>query len=127
MELWQGLSELQGKYNGKGFEVFAFPCNQFGKQEPAPAPEVKKFAEGRGFKGPVFGKVEVNGANGALIPRQLNMQDVLGSIRGVLLQAYGHISEAKYMGLGLTRFPATQSPLNWRRYSLHVREDSGKA
>ncbi len=37
---------------------------QFGKQEPADNPAIKKFAEGKGFTGPVFAKIDVNGANG---------------------------------------------------------------
>ena len=39
---------------------------QFGKQEPADNPEVKKFAEGKGFTGPVFAKVDVNGPKGLI-------------------------------------------------------------
>ena len=31
---YKGLAELQEKYKRKGFEVLAFPCNQFGAQEP---------------------------------------------------------------------------------------------
>ena len=31
---YKGLAELQDKYKRKGFEVLAFPCNQFGSQEP---------------------------------------------------------------------------------------------
>ena len=37
---------------------------QFGKQEPADNPEIKKFAEGKGFMGPVFAKIDVNGPKG---------------------------------------------------------------
>jgi glutathione peroxidase len=28
------LSQLHDEFHGKGFEVLAFPCNQFGAQEP---------------------------------------------------------------------------------------------
>eukprot|EP00854_Cymbomonas_tetramitiformis_P011809 gene11809-13942_t len=50
-------------YVGKGFEVLAFPCNQFGGQEPAPEAEVKAFAQGFGVKFPMFSKIDVNGNN----------------------------------------------------------------
>ena len=41
------------------------PCVlQFGKQEPADNPDIKKFAEGKGFTGPVFAKIDVNGPTG---------------------------------------------------------------
>jgi glutathione peroxidase len=43
--------------------VLAFPCNQFGGQEPGSNPEIKAFAERKGFKGPMFAKTDVNGSN----------------------------------------------------------------
>lgn len=63
----QGLSELQNKYGG--LEVLAFPCNQFGAQEPGDSKSIKSFAAAKGFKGPLFAKVDVNGSNGAHRPR----------------------------------------------------------
>lgn len=41
-----------------GFEILAFPCNQFGGQEPGSNPEIKQFACTR-FKAefPIFDKV----------------------------------------------------------------------
>mmetsp|Transcript_5779 Transcript_5779/g.6643 ORF Transcript_5779/g.6643 Transcript_5779/m.6643 type:complete len:122 (-) Transcript_5779:707-1072(-) len=50
-------------YKSKGFEVLAFPCNQFGGQEPASEEEIKEFTAGFGVTFPLFGKVEVNGDN----------------------------------------------------------------
>lgn len=47
----------------RGFEVLAFPCNQFGGQEPGTAAEIRKFVSGYGVKFPVFGKIDVNGPN----------------------------------------------------------------
>eukprot|EP00747_Dinoflagellata_sp_TGD_P181459 gnl/TRDRNA2_/TRDRNA2_35304_c0_seq1.p2 gnl/TRDRNA2_/TRDRNA2_35304_c0~~gnl/TRDRNA2_/TRDRNA2_35304_c0_seq1.p2 ORF type:complete len:111 (+),score=28.80 gnl/TRDRNA2_/TRDRNA2_35304_c0_seq1:247-579(+) len=50
-------------------KIVAFPCNQFGRQEPGAAQEIRKFAEGYGLKvntGGAFSlmeKVDVNGAN----------------------------------------------------------------
>ncbi|HZV09292.1 MAG TPA: glutathione peroxidase, partial [Novosphingobium sp.] len=31
---YKGLEALWRRYGGQGFEVIAFPCNQFGGQEP---------------------------------------------------------------------------------------------
>lgn len=41
-----------------GFEILAFPCNQFGGQEPGSNPEIKQFACTK-FKAefPIFDKV----------------------------------------------------------------------
>jgi glutathione peroxidase-family protein len=41
----------------------AFPCNQFGKQEPKPEAEIKTFVESKfNVKFPMFAKIDVNGA-----------------------------------------------------------------
>ena len=34
---YEGLEELFQQYREQGFEVLAFPCNQFGQQEPGEA------------------------------------------------------------------------------------------
>ncbi|OAE29039.1 hypothetical protein AXG93_146s1130 [Marchantia polymorpha subsp. ruderalis] len=62
-------TELTGLYNGlrdKGLEILAFPCNQFGGQEPGTNEQIKEFACSR-FKAefPIFDKVDVNGPNTA--------------------------------------------------------------
>ncbi|VFQ79605.1 unnamed protein product [Cuscuta campestris] len=60
------LSHLYEKYKSQGFEILAFPCNQFGGQEPGSNEEIKQFACTR-FKAefPIFDKVDVNGPNTA--------------------------------------------------------------
>lgn len=60
------LTELYNKYKDKDFEILAFPCNQFGSQEPGTNDEIKDFACTR-YKAefPIFDKVDVNGPNTA--------------------------------------------------------------
>lgn len=41
----------------------AFPCNQFGKQEPGTHEEIVEFVSKYGVTFDLFSKVEVNGAN----------------------------------------------------------------
>ncbi|KXG31059.1 hypothetical protein SORBI_3004G290100 [Sorghum bicolor] len=62
------LSQLYEKYKDQGFEILAFPCNQFGGQEPGTNEEIVQFACTR-FKAeyPIFDKVDVNGDNTAPI------------------------------------------------------------
>ncbi|KAK9824878.1 hypothetical protein WJX74_002509 [Apatococcus lobatus] len=60
---YQGLSELHDKYKSKGFEILAFPCNQFGSQEPGTAGEIKSFAANRGAKFQIANKIDVNGTS----------------------------------------------------------------
>ena len=61
---YQGLQELYERYKDRGFTVLAFPCDQFGHQEPGNDKEIQSFCEtnyGVGF--PLFSKIEVNGPN----------------------------------------------------------------
>ena len=41
---YTSLMELYNRYEAQGFEILAFPCNQFGKQEPLSESEIKKYA-----------------------------------------------------------------------------------
>ncbi|XP_009601150.1 putative glutathione peroxidase 5 [Nicotiana tabacum] len=76
------LTELHNKYKDKGFEVLAFPCNQFLKQEPGTSEEAQQFACTR-FKAeyPIFQKVRVNGPDAAPVYQFLksNKGGFLGS------------------------------------------------
>ncbi len=57
-----GLQELYRKFNARGFEVLAFPCNQFNGQEPGNADVIGQFCSLLyNVTFPVFAKVEVNG------------------------------------------------------------------
>ncbi|KAL5995868.1 hypothetical protein ACLOJK_025940 [Asimina triloba] len=60
------LTELHDRLKGKDFEILAFPCNQFLKQEPLSSEAVKEFACTR-FRAeyPVFQKICVNGPKAA--------------------------------------------------------------
>jgi glutathione peroxidase len=53
---------LQQENKSKGFTVLAFPCNQFGAQEPGTDAEIHEFATSKfGVEFPMFSKIEVNG------------------------------------------------------------------
>ncbi|EPB79005.1 glutathione peroxidase [Ancylostoma ceylanicum] len=56
------LKELLDKYKSQGLEVAAFPCNQFGGQEPACELDIKNFvADKFKFEPDLYAKVDVNG------------------------------------------------------------------
>ena len=60
---YKGLEELYKKYEGK-LEVLAFPCNQFGSQEPGSEEEIQGFCSTTfSTTFPLFSKIEVNGDN----------------------------------------------------------------
>ena len=59
---YEGLEALWRKYRDRGFEVIAFPCNQFGAQEPGDAAEIAEFCKvNYDVSFPLMAKVEVNG------------------------------------------------------------------
>jgi glutathione peroxidase len=58
-----GLQSLYETYRGRGFEVLAFPCNQFGKQAPGTNAEIGEFCSLKYHTTfPQFAKIDVNGA-----------------------------------------------------------------
>jgi glutathione peroxidase len=60
---YAGLQDLYSQYHAKGLEVLAFPCDQFGHQEPGSDAEIRKFCETKfRVSFPIFAKIDVNGA-----------------------------------------------------------------
>lgn len=59
---YEGLEKIYKKYKDKGFEILAFPCNDFGHQEPGTNDEIKQFCKSKydvTFK--LFDKIKVLG------------------------------------------------------------------
>ena len=61
---YTGLELLHQTFSTRGFSVLAFPCNQFGSQEPGTHEEIATFCETQfGVTFPMMAKIEVNGDN----------------------------------------------------------------
>jgi glutathione peroxidase len=61
---YEQLESLHDKYKEKGLAILAFPCNQFGRQEPGSAEEIREFCtQNYGVTFDLFSKVDVNGEN----------------------------------------------------------------
>jgi glutathione peroxidase len=59
---YKGLEKMYQTYKNAGFQVLAFPCNQFGQQEPGSAAEIQTFCEvNYHITFPLFEKIAVNG------------------------------------------------------------------
>lgn len=59
---YTGLQNLQEQFGPRGFEVLAFPCDQFGHQEPGSDAEIAGFCDlNYGVTFPLFAKIDVNG------------------------------------------------------------------
>jgi len=78
---YSGLVEL---YNGLAstemLKILAFPCNQFGDQEPDECPVIKKFAQDKGAEFTVMDKIDVNGPNANMVYKYLKKEAGVGSI-----------------------------------------------
>lgn len=59
---YEGLEALYRQYKDKGLTILAFPCNQFGAQEPGNAEEIANFCSlTYDVTFPVLAKIDVNG------------------------------------------------------------------
>jgi len=72
---YDDLEKLYEKYKDQGFEILAFPCNQFGNQEPGNNEEIKSFCTlNYNITFPIFDKVDVNGDNTHPVYKYLKSQ-----------------------------------------------------
>ncbi|CAJ2676589.1 unnamed protein product [Trifolium pratense] len=105
------LTQLYDKYKSKGLEILAFPCNQFGGQEPGSLEEIQNTVCTR-FKAefPIFDKVDVNGDTAAPIYKYLK------SSKGGLFGDGIKWNFAKFLvdknGNVVDRYAPTTSPLS---------------
>ena len=60
---YAGLQALQETYGSQGFSVLAFPCNDFGAQEPGSVEEIQQFCSTTyGVNFPIYAKVAISAA-----------------------------------------------------------------
>jgi glutathione peroxidase len=74
---YKGLEEIYRKYNSSGFEVLAFPCNDFGGQEPGTNDEIKAFCSSNynvTFK--LFDKIKVLGKDKSSLYERLTNNSI---------------------------------------------------
>lgn len=79
---YEGLEKLYKEFGGKGLEIIAFPCNQFGAQEPGDPEEIKNFCTlNYKVSFPLMAKTDVNGDNAAPLWKHLKSEKsgLLGS------------------------------------------------
>lgn len=80
---YEGLEALYEQYKDKGLVVLGFPCNQFGKQEPGSAKEIREFCSSK-YKVTfdMFEKVEVNGDKACDLYKYLTNVDTKPAEKG---------------------------------------------
>lgn len=106
---YKELVTVYNKYTSQGFEVLAFPCNQFGAQEPGSDAEIKAFAEKYGAKFPMFSKIDVNGPNVA--PLYKYLKEAQGGLLPDIKWNFGKFLVDKE-GKAVNRYAPTDSPLS---------------
>ncbi len=74
---YEGLEKLYKTYNSQGFEILAFPCNDFGGQEPGTNEEIKTFCSSNyGVTFQLFDKVKILGKDKSALYERLTNNDV---------------------------------------------------
>jgi glutathione peroxidase len=59
---YKDLQTLYEEFHSRGLEILAFPCNQFGGQEPGTPQQIEDFCSTKfGITFPIFQKIDVNG------------------------------------------------------------------
>ena len=59
---YKDLQTLYEEFHSRGLEILAFPCNQFGGQEPGTSQQIEEFCSTKfGITFPIFQKIDVNG------------------------------------------------------------------
>jgi glutathione peroxidase len=77
---YEGLQKIYETYSSKGFEILAFPCNDFGKQEPGTNEEIKEFCSSKynvTFK--LFDKIKVLGEDKSPLYEVLTTNEATGT------------------------------------------------
>lgn len=96
---YAGLQALYEKYKDRGLVVLAFPCNQFGHQEPGEESAIKNFCSDTfGITFPVMGKIDVNGEDAHPLYRELKKarggllgDDIKWNFTKFLVDREGHV------------------------------------
>ncbi|KNC46968.1 glutathione peroxidase [Thecamonas trahens ATCC 50062] len=104
------LVTLHEKLRDRNFNILAFPCNQFGGQEPGTNEEILEFVARYNVQFPLFDKIDVNGSNAAPLYRYLKAQSstlfmtrVKWNFETFVVDADGHV---------VSRHLPTVSPLS---------------
>jgi len=98
---YNGLQELYAKYKDKGFELLAFPCDQFGHQEPGDDDEIKEFCElNYGVDFPLFSKIELKSKKGGLLGDSIkwNFTKFLVDKQGNVIERYAPTTPPERIG-----------------------------
>jgi len=76
---YAGLEDIYKEFQSKGFEILAFPCNDFGGQEPGTNEQIQTFCTANyGVTFKLFDKIKVLGADKSPLYQLLTDNSVTG-------------------------------------------------
>lgn len=107
---YEQFVELFDKYSeSKGLRILAFPCNQFGGQEPGDSEKICNFAKSKGVKFDLFEKINVNGPKSHPLWNYLKEQIPSPKGKAIKWNFTKFIIDEK--GQPVERFPSNKKPL----------------
>jgi glutathione peroxidase len=107
---YKGLQEIYEKFRDRGFVVLAFPCNQFGLQEPGTNQEIANFCETiYHVTFPVMKKVNVNGGDSHPLYKDLKAETPGLAGKGPILWNFTKFLVDR-SGQVVKRFAPTRTP-----------------
>ena len=104
---YSGLQKLYEQYKDQGFEILAFPCNDYGQQEPDSTDKIQAFCSSRfSVTFPLFDKVHAKGSDQHPLYQTLTNSvapqgDVAWNFEKFLISKTGEV---------VARFPSAVSP-----------------
>jgi len=113
---YEALEAAYRKYKDRGFEVLAFPANEFGAQEPGTEAEIKDFCSTKyDVTFPLFAKIVVKGDNQHPLYAELTRE------RPEAVKLPGTDFRGKLVGYGVT--PGGPSEILWNFEKFLVSRD----
>ena len=77
------LNEMYNEFNGQGFEILDFPCNQFGGQAPGTTEEITEVCRSKWLVPyTIFDKIDVNGENASPLFEYLKNEQPFTDLKG---------------------------------------------
>ncbi|MDB4942167.1 MAG: Glutathione peroxidase family protein [Labilithrix sp.] len=108
---YEGLEAVYRKYKEQGFEVLAFPANEFGGQEPGTDAEIKDFCASKfDVTFPLFAKIVVKGEG------QHPLYAELTKARSAATEPPGSDFKAKLQGYGVKLGAPSEITWNFEKF-----------
>lgn len=114
---YAGLEKLYQNYKNQGLVILAFPCNQFGGQEPGEEKDIVSFCQlNYGVSFPIFKKINVNGKE--VHPVFVYLKKELSSILGGRIKWNFTKFLVNSSGKAIKRFESVKSPEDIEAYLI---------